>query len=1357
MSSCTTGSPIYELGFETPYRRSEGRPFIKTLNWYTGVGKTYNAALFALNLRIKDGVVPVFIAPLQSQVAAFISEVEGHALRDRASKGGKGARPVVPVYRLYSEEHHLNDRSFFAAGLALANWLDDTPRVLNWIEDKGGESNDEASVRARVKELRVKALSCERSDYYQMSLSDETYELAKEAFIRAARRVKSLADQLAWKLIQLEVDSRTKGLDERRVMTAVPVAEIIRRLYPLQAFLDNPGIIACTASKAEVGHSVYADKGGGKAKRCSWPTLSKFLQELNDGESPIAHWVTKSRTAARAIVILDEEEESYWYIFGQRKSIVNPGGRNDLNLVITDFVRYFDLKWPLFFQGSLGSRVYRHLEHFAGIADRLQRALAEEQRRTGARYISPDRKVALQREQLAAVSELVAIQYTDEELLTIHRQLHERNDDHSGFERFREKARVMVKLRAYISKICPPGADEFDVFRSTIELISAKKFFTMSRVTYGEVLDQPGQTFFEQSASVMDTAFQRQVEIERDTADQTLRLQYVGDKIEAGRFTLHDYLRFIIFMARVLAVTGGAKSITISKADSERYPSLASFLKDVRSLFKSVGSDEIEENETSDEELFTEQFLYESIKSVVTLEESFYQAEEYNKSTDICLTLTINSLRASPERDIIEALASTNGVFPISATGGLYSTSSGALNLAYLKRHVESVGGHMYSMEADEVCFVQKDAVEKAECRDRRVTLLDDEAPADAFCTTAAFKGLEQLFEDALPKPREEGFVPLNVYKRNEIKTLIATLDKLMSTATRSGIALCQTVQHVRKCLMGLARSPLGFVTQIDDTGDHFVIKPGRVPTYRHFAQTEDIHLILYSAARFRKAEQTKTNAVDEEDDCGQFSRELHEALDITDKKVLLWTAYGSASRGINFITTQRSVERDFELFCLVNDPYYTRHTRPGSRGFSIETFQSFCQVVRDEDPGWAAMSIGTLLYEYSRSRWSRLRVEHIIDITRTIFQALGRGERRPLAEMPHQEIYVSASAAQSVYLGTRFAPELRERASPAQRAVLNEIDRYNRDSAFFVDEHDRRRHHLASARKALLFRDFVSTTPNRFRSGPGARAIWTALFSTSMFEDPTKYLRQLGDAGVPSTYIDGCYERMPSSGPIYTVSQITPADPQRVLTDASDGTDGYRWVDLLAPPSLVPSLSPATRRLFKHHRGFPIEGDAGYRLIPQSWFGTEIMKGYIGELEFEEYISEQFNIRPNGVQRDFLTYVDVESHPLYAELYQLFDFYLQRGPDIWIAVDVKNWSRNTDALQRDQLRQTAQDKHARLSKLLPGITVHTLYVNLHGAHKFTVERPRCGSIRFMSLYVQDTGEKGWMRNTNLIEAILGT
>jgi hypothetical protein len=57
---------------------SNDRPFIKLLNWYTGIGKTYNAAAFSIELFLNCDVIPVFIAPLQSLVSQFGDEVRKH-------------------------------------------------------------------------------------------------------------------------------------------------------------------------------------------------------------------------------------------------------------------------------------------------------------------------------------------------------------------------------------------------------------------------------------------------------------------------------------------------------------------------------------------------------------------------------------------------------------------------------------------------------------------------------------------------------------------------------------------------------------------------------------------------------------------------------------------------------------------------------------------------------------------------------------------------------------------------------------------------------------------------------------------------------------------------------------------------------------------------------------------------------------------------------------------------------------------------------------------------------------------------------------------------------------------------------
>lgn len=422
-----------------------------------------------------------------------------------------------------------------------------------------------------------------------------------------------------------------------------------------------------------------------------------------------------------------------------------------------------------------------------------------------------------------------------------------------------------------------------------------------------------------------------------------------------------------------------------------------------------------------------------------------------------------------------------------------------------------------------------------------------------------------------------------------------------------------------------------------------------------------------------------------------------------------------------------------------------------------MEMFQSFAQVLRDENENWASMSKGDLLFEYSRNRWRRLRKEHFIDITRTVFQALGRGERRPATEMPQQHLYVSSEAARMVHLGLRHAPELRKRASPAQRAVLTQLGRHNVETSIFVSEPARELDHRDSLKKAVALRKFTSQTPARFRSDPAARAVWERLFDSTMFVDPLRYLEKLAHAGVPDDYLNGCFVEVPAKAEEYTCQYTLAGMTETLVTDSEDGTDAYNWIGLVAPEGLVSHLSVKTQGYLKQWRGFKL-ADKTKRLLPQPWFVTEIMKGYIAELEFEEYIGSQFNVWPKDLALGGrpIEYLQIAEHPLYAELYQMFDYYLVPEPNVLVAIDLKNWARSTDSLKKMHLQEDAQKKHQRLRELLPDTIIHALYVNLYGAHKFAVARPATGTIRFMSLFVSNTGANMWMPNDNLRDAVLG-
>ncbi len=1364
-------SEIFLRGFKEPFLRSSGRPFVKLLNWYTGFGKTYTAAAFGIDLFLNCDVIPVFIAPLQSLVAGFSDEVAKHQKQEHGDEIEAAVTRYghkVPVHRLYSMEYHHNDRTFFRACLSLVAWLEKNPAVCGQLESPNAAGTDKG-VRSKLRELRVKAEACESSGFLAMSAGDERFKDAKEAYLKDARKAYGLASHLTEKLIRLDVDTRAQERDDQRYMQVPAVADMVRRLFPLQAFLDRPGIIVCTAAKARVEQVLYTrSRVTGEKKLHRFPNLPEFLEALNLEGSELGRIVSKGPDCARVVTFVDEEEDSYWYLFSSRKSVVNSGGRTDLNIVISQFYQYFDLRWPLAFENrqrsgdrfDLADRVYRSLEDFADISKSLYDELKAEEKKTNAKYVPDTRRVELLRALLTNEHPATAASFKDEEeLRTVLTELLDRNDVHKNFKRFRQKAKVLQRMRKYIEEVIPRGGTAYETFRLVHDLVANKKFFTMNRAAYGEVMEQPGQTFFTQSANVMTTDFLKQVELTRDTAHQTIRLVYHDGEVPEGAFTLLHYLKLVVFMAKILSPQGGEDVIEMGEQDVERHPALYRFRSDVRKLFDGRTTEEGLDQETSAEELLTDAFLFEHTKSVVTLEESFTQAEEYNIEADVSLTVTITSLKASPEEDLVKALGRTNGLYLMSATGGLESASSGAFNVRRLKRSLAAKGGHFSEMTPEELAVVSARAREQLALRQRKVTILDDDHPARRFMPSPAFKGLLGLFKDAIPERGEDGYRRLNAYKKDEIEGLVASLDKLLSTDVRSGLVLCQTVGRVRDCLRKLANSDLGLVTEVDyPKGYLFRVSPGALPTYRKLGQTEDIVLVLYKADRFRRTDRSKTGAAFQADDeDGQFSHDLEEALDISSKKVLLWSAYSSASRGINFVTKYKGKKRDFELFCLLNDPYYTHHTRPSGPGFSMEMFQSFSQVMRDRDESeFMGMSKGELLFQYARNRWSLMRKEHAIDITRTVFQALGRGERQPETQMPCQQVLVSSEAARMVHLGLRHAPELAERASPAQRAVLDELKRYNDETSIFPSDQERQKQHQESLKMAVAFRRFTRETPHRFRSDPGARAMWQRLFHPDMFLDPVRYLAGLEKAGVPQVFREGCYLELPVTCEPFKREFAWTAYTDIVVTDAFDGSDTYEWVQDAVRESLRPFLSERARALLKQRRGFALPNGAT-RLIPQPWFVKEIMKGYIAELEFEEYIATHFNVRTSDLDFDGrqLRFENPSGHEHEAAMYQLYDYYLVPNPDVMVAVDIKNWTRTTDAMKSEELPGVAEEKHSRISALFPEKTVHSLYVNLHGAYKAPAN-PSKGSIRFMSLFVPGTRGEPWIENTNLREAVLG-
>ncbi|NHZ33471.1 hypothetical protein [Massilia rubra] len=1361
---------IFKLGFEDPYRNSRGRAFIRLLNWYTGFGKTYTAACFSLHLFLTENVIPIFLAPLQSVVTGFAEEVRRHMCVDRFDDEIEQAirryGQAVPVYRLCSREFHINDRSFFQAVLLLVEWLGQQPVVYAALEKdlsnkSRGIGGSTPSLAAQLAECKSKCHVCLKSELHSMSSSNEDFEVEMERYQRAADKVLAMANRITRKVIDIDMRSRYHG-PIRKLMSAPEVYDMVRRLYPLQAFADKPGMIIGTASKAAMPLQVLVYHEA--EKRCKWvdyDSLFWFAGELNRSGNPLAQAIKPGQQRMRVNIFIDEEEDSYFYLFDQRMSVVNPDGRNDLNEVIGDFQKYFDLAWPFAFEHGthrgLARKLFYNLWAFADVSVDVEQLLNHERVKTGVTFIAPERQIVLLREALATKWPHVSAQFGDQELGEVYKELIANHDASDGFERFRQKAYVLGKVLTFVKGLPRNGhEDDYQVFRKWRALVFEKKFFLMSRSRYGEMLDQPSQTFFNAMSAVMTSDYLNRVELSGDTGNRTIRLEYRDRKMKMNAFTLLHYLKFIILIADVLK--DKKANIQFDKDSRVRYRNLYKFARDAGQLFKSHNHQDGLDDDALASDAVGEDFFFFGTKSIVSLDESERQATEYNHTQDLALTLSIVSLRDTPEEDLRNALGENNGIYLLSATGGLQPCSSGTFNQRRLQAMLKDIGGVYFPMTPAEVAVVAAAAEKQRSKRQRDVRIVDDALLAYRFPATGSFSGLRSKFLSALPSDGKHRHERMTPYKEQEVRGLVASLDRLLSTPLRCGMCLCLSMAWARACLLGLAQST-AFVSQVDTAGYHFVVDPLFLPQYRGNGKGEKIHIVLYAAGQFKKRDFSQTGAVAQVDESDQFSDEFLEALDVTDKKVLLWTAYRSAARGTNFIATRNGQQIDFELIYLINSPYYNRHTRPGTPGFHIETFQSMIQVLNDRPQGAQTMSRAEFLYDYARHRWEILEREHFMDLCRTLFQALGRVERRPDNFIERQEIYLDVEVAQTMRLGTRFAPELVQRASATQIAVLQAIADYDQQTALFAHEDARRKHVFASLRHAEALKQYTKQLPAQFRSSSEARQRWESMFDERMVTAPQAYCAHLRRSGVPAAYCDALYFRAPEHVALYSCKVDMLGKQQRIIADHVDGDAAYDWVAYLAPANLLRSLSSPFNNLRKFRTGFPDKNTKeGFLLVPQPWFVTDIIKGYLAEREFVHFAQREFGLDiDHGIAAGPFELLDALHHPEAAQIYQQFDFYFVVNGNVLLAIDIKNWTKATDHLKKAELERMAKLKQRKLARMFPQYEVHALYVNLYGAHKYNIMlQPGSGAISFMSMYVQGTlSREPWILNAKLAEVML--
>lgn len=502
-----TADDIYRLALIGPFIRSSGKPFIKHVNWPTGFGKTHMAASFAVQLFGDADAIPIFLAPQQTLVSDFAGHLERRigetgyddAIEEAVVKVGRN----IPVYRICSQEFHFSDRSFFESAIALAGWIKGKPQTQDQIAKLQGSGDTEALIRDQLDAVKHAKL-CLASEHHGIGRSDDEYLRLKESYDKSAGIVLKRATSLMRKLVRLDQKLRIQaGPGDAKCLLDTPqVQDMCRRLFPLQCFLDRPGIIVTTTAKATTQFQVYMTESDSDSPRfVPFESLFHVIEAMNADASQLgrsASWRPgrlPSKRGARVVLFIDEEEDSYWQTFAQRMSILNRGGHNDLNRVIKEFVDFFDVSWPAGlmadFDPGLGPKVLERLEDITKIADGVFRQIEQEKASTGIKFMPEARRQQIFIEHFRRCYPEQTTRWSDADLIAINKNLIEEGGDaHADFARLRQKGAVMSQFREFLRRELPDAmGTTFDRYRHVMSLVGDKKYFLMDRISYGEVLE----------------------------------------------------------------------------------------------------------------------------------------------------------------------------------------------------------------------------------------------------------------------------------------------------------------------------------------------------------------------------------------------------------------------------------------------------------------------------------------------------------------------------------------------------------------------------------------------------------------------------------------------------------------------------------------------------------------------------------------------------------------------------------------------------------------------------------------------------------------------------------------------------
>lgn len=819
----------------------------------------------------------------------------------------------------------------------------------------------------------------------------------------------------------------------------------------------------------------------------------------------------------------------------------------------------------------------------------------------------------------------------------------------------------------------------YDMCKKWLRFAAGCNNILMSTIDYEAYRATIGGIFYSDAATSACGIFDNAYLVAESRRDEqyNLTLSPIKNAAKDGHLSFVEYLQMIRAMHR--CVTDSNWEWRSEVRDANQYRDLFDYIYKFQGRF----SQSLPEKSIDIDAFVTDLHVYASTKSKTDLHQA-PMAQHQSMHTQ-AININVLQTMGSPELELTKWLNAGHTVVLSSATVGLPGVYCGTYNVSYIVHNVQEKRTLVQSRLSEEG---QKALAELHDLYNQQhtviTTIINESEPSmdstdwvDIWMAGLSERGL-------LDRVRN------NAYTTRTRNNAVRMLGEFIWQRSNSGLIMQLTNKDIQPFVNALVLQLPNAVEQTANLENTYRIDVHELCRWLLLDPTglpSTIRIALYDRA-WRDQFEHRSQIIQEAD-----------VFETQDTPLLLFSAFGSADRGINFAFTHQRRLIDLDFLALACDPYYGGNLLKDEEDLNeILRWQEFLKITASqEQPG----TVLDAALAYPSDSFHALAPVVSEKNVQTVIQVIGRAYRYGTSGTTR--VYLTAESAASLR-DVYHRWNLEERGSHVLKQMHTALVQIQ-PSAWTktpktptIEEYCQVQFLLAKKIDTTVQRAIA----NMRQGGDRAKILhtaWERLRRVSLYEKNfqshfTTIEKDLAVLGLPSPFL-----HVPQGDLVYAAKM----GQETYLTDATDPNATkrpYRWQQFLAQDGILSSLAKSWR----HPNRFP-QSDTDVYIQP--WFVQRFIRGVLGEYLVLNYAAKTMaELNASMPDMPWVTLPSLKNLALNEKdehaLIEMADlFFYNAATKQLLAIDAKYWGVEQDRRKGPAIIADAKRKQKKLQATL--------------------------------------------------------